>query len=449
LRPCIAIAFGLALTGCAATRSYDTELVATLSRAATGNVDGAITQLEANNRTSKDLLYYFELGMLERMRGHYDESQKAWSAAQQRIELGTQSPADLLRSASSYVVSDKLRTYEPHDYEKVMLLTYMALNSLAMGRFDDARVAIKQTHELESQIALARAKELAEVEAEARKRGAKASFKELNGYPVESIDNPEVNALKNGYQSALSHYLAGFDYEALDEASLAAPGYRLANELQPNRPALEEALSGLDTRIGASSDGMTEVLFIVSAGSAPAMRAQPFRLPVPVNNRMILIPFSFPVLVPGPFRDEALAITIGGAQRLPLTSITSIDLMARRSLQDDMRAIMLRATVRATTSAMLQYQAQQHSDKQAGAAAAIGAFAMTAFLQTADDRTWRTLPGDVSIARARLPPGVHEVSLQTHTGEQTVRVQVSGRYAVIDFRLLSGRLYVNAPKGRF
>ena len=45
-----------------------------------------------------------------------------------------------------------------------------------------------------------------------------------------------MNALKNGYQSALSHYLAGFVYESLGEPSLAAPGYRLANELQPDHP---------------------------------------------------------------------------------------------------------------------------------------------------------------------------------------------------------------------
>jgi hypothetical protein len=448
LRLSLAIALVIGLAGCAATRSYDGELVSTLNQAASGNLDSAVTHLEASNKASKDLLYYFELGMLERMRANYAESQKAWTMAQERIESGTQSPTDLLRSASSFVVSDKLRTYEPHDYEKVMLLTYMALNDLAMGKFDAARVAIKQTHELEAQIALTRERQIAEVEAEATKRGAKTSFKELNGYPVETIDNPQVNALKNGYQSALSHYLAGFVYEALDEGSLAAPGYRLANELQPGQPALEEALRGLDGRLGASNDGMTEVLFIVSAGSAPALRAQQFRLPVPVNNRLIIVPFSFPLLVAAPFDDTAMAVTIGGGQRLPLTRITSIDLMARRSLQDDMRGIMLRATVRATASAMLQYQAQQHSDKQAGAAAAIGAFALTSFLQTADDRTWRTLPGEVYIARARLPPGVHEVSLQTHTGEQTARVEVSGRYAVIDFRLLSGRLYVNAPKGR-
>ena len=87
-----------------------------------------------------------------------------------------------------------------------------------------------------------------------KKHGARTSFKELNGYPVQTIDNPEVNALRNGYQSALSHYLAGFIYEALGEVSLAAPGYRLANELHPGVPLLEEALSGLESRLAAPAD---------------------------------------------------------------------------------------------------------------------------------------------------------------------------------------------------
>ena len=39
-----------------------------------------------------------------------------------------------MRGMSSYVVNDKLRAYAGHDYEKVMLLTYMALNHVAHGR---------------------------------------------------------------------------------------------------------------------------------------------------------------------------------------------------------------------------------------------------------------------------------------------------------------------------
>src|SRR4051812_40248923 len=197
----------LLLAGCAATRSYDFELSGTLNEAALGDVDGAIKRLEVNNTgADKDLLYYFERGMLERLRNRYDDSQKAWAAAQATIvseKTMVSTGADLMRSASSYVLSDKLRVYEAHDYEKVMLLTYMALNQLAIGQYEQARVAIKQTHELEASIALARGRQIADTEAEARKRGASTSFKELNGYPIETIDNPEVNALKNGYQSAL------------------------------------------------------------------------------------------------------------------------------------------------------------------------------------------------------------------------------------------------------
>ena len=195
------------------------------------------------------------------------------------------------------MISDKLRPYEPHDYEQVMLLTYMALNHLAHGRLRRARAwrSSRPTSSRPRSPSGARA-QLAAVEEEAKKRGARSSFKELNGYPIETIDNPEVNALRNGYQSALSHYLAGFIYEALGEPSLAAPGYRLANELQPDQPVLEEALAGLDARVAAPDDGMADVLFVVGTGAAPALQSRQFNTPLFVNNKLIFLPVSFPVM---------------------------------------------------------------------------------------------------------------------------------------------------------
>jgi hypothetical protein len=120
--------------------------------------------------------------------------------------------------------------------------------------------------------------------------------------------------------------------------------------------------------------------------------------------------------------------------------------MARRSLKDDMPGIMLRASARAATSATLQYQLQRHGSQQAGPALAIAAAIASSLLQTADDRTWRTLPGEIAIARMRLPPGVHDVTVQTPLGAQRARVRVSGRYAVLDFRVLSRQLFVQAPR---
>jgi len=457
VRLLLILLLGGLLSGCAAFRSYDAELYQTLDRASTGNVDAAIRLLESNNRMpDKDLLYYLELGMLQRLAQRYPESQKSWAAANQRLQLQSaiDSVATLAGTAASYVVNDKLKPYVVHDYERVMLLTYMALNHLAQGDYDSARVAIKQTHELEAIIAEQRAKQVAAVEEQARKRGANTSFRELNGYPVETIDNPAVNALKNSYQSALSHYLAGFVYESLGEGSLAAPGYRLANELQPNQPLLEEALRGLDQRLLAAArtqdDGMTDVLFILATGTAPGIRSGHFRMPV-FGPRPMLVSVSFPVMqATDPGRLPAQFVLDDG-RTLAVAPITSVDLMARRSLKDDMPGIMVRASTRAATNATMQYQAQRAaSDNHGSAGAVVGLAALAlsvgaAVMESADDRTWRSLPAVISIARARVPRGAQTVTLSTPEGQRKARIDVKGRYAVVDLRLLRHRIYVHAP----
>jgi len=432
---------------------YDNSMRGTLDQAGSGGMASAIRGLDAANPGPfKDLLYHLELGMLLRLDGRYEESQKSWKTAAEQVQPAEQSIEDdvvnLLKGASSYVVNDRLRAYPGYDYEKVMLLTHIALNYLAMGDFDQARVAIKQTHELEALIAEARSKEIAEVEEKAKTRGARTSFKELNGYPVETIDNPEVNALKNSYQSALSHYLAGFVYEALGEPGLAAPGYRLANELQPNQPLLEEALRELDRRVGAAGDGLTDVLFVIGSGTAPALQSRQFRLPVPAGKGLAMVVASFPVMAATGLSHPWSQLAFDGGPALAAAPITSIDLMARRRLSDDMPGIMLRTSVRAGSRALLQAGLQQGggSDRHA-AAVGIAALAIAAgsiLTEKADERTWRTLPSEISIARARVPSGVHTVTLQTPEGARSARLNLSGRYAVVDLRLLRNQLFVSA-----
>jgi hypothetical protein len=108
---------------------------------------------------------------------------------------------------------------------------------------------------------------------------------------------------------------------------------------------------------------------------------------------------------------------------------------------------MLRTTIRAATSAALQYQSQKAADRNnsAGLLAAIVTIG-SALVASADDRTWRTLPSEVSIARARLPAGVHTVTVQTPQGPRSARIEVSGRYAVIDLWLLGQQLYGPRPE---
>lgn len=435
------------LSGCATFRSYDSELTNTINLAAAGNVDGAIKQLEGNNkRRTKDLLYYLELGELQRLSHRYDASQKAWMAADAHVQAWEKTalanPEKLLGGVGSVLLNDKSMPYEGHDYEKVMLTTRLALDHLARGDFDTARVDIKRTHEREAVIAELRKKDLQKTEEEASKRGMKTGFKELNGYPVQTIDNPEVNALKNSYESAFSHYLAGFIYEALGEPSLAAAGYRQAIELQPNHPQLEDALAGLDTRVAARDDGYTDVLFVLESGTAPARQSRQFSLPFPYRNRLLIVPVSFPVIAPTQPSFMPAQLQIPGEAPISTTVITSIDLMARKALQEEMPGIVLRGIIRSSTKAIAQYQASKND--QTG----LAAFAMaigSMVTESADERGWRSLPAQIAIARARIPAGEHTIGFGATPGGQGIRFGVSGRYAVIGLRFLGGTTFAILP----
>ncbi len=434
----LSLTLGL-LAGCATFRSYDKELTGTINLAASGNIDGAIKNLESENRFGqKDLLYYLELGELQRLAQRYAESIKAWMSADERVQewekTAAYNPEKLLGGVGSVLLNDKSRPYEGHDYEKVMLTTRLALDRLAEGDFDTARVDIKRTHEREAIIADLRAKELQKTEDEARKKGVKTSFKELNGYPVETINSPEINALKNSYESAFSHYLAGFVYEALGEPSLAAAGYRQAIELQPGRPVLEEALANLDARTAAPADGLTDVLFVVETGTAPARKSRQFSLPFPYRRRLLVIPVSFPVMVASTPAFMPTQLQIRNGPTVSPVVITNVDLMARKALQEEMPGIILRGIIRSSGKAIAQYEAGKNDQTGlVSLALAIGSIVT----ESADERTWRSLPAQIAIARARVPSGAHVMSFGGHD----IGFSVSGRYAVVGVRLLGGNAF--------
>lgn len=430
------------LAGCSAFRSYDSELQETNRQLSAGNVDAALALLEKNNRgDDKDLLYYFEKGELLRSKGDLKGSQDAWRSAdgvvynwEESVKLDTDK---YLSQFGSYLVNDKVRRYEGYDYEKVMLTTQMALNLLADNDFDGARTEIKKTHEREAVIAELRDKEYLKREQEAEEKGVKTEYKELQGYPVASLDAPEVVGLKNSYQSAFSHYLSGYVYEALGEKGLAAPGYRKAVELRPNTPLLERALLELDTHTGKADD--SDVLIVVQSGLAPARDSVRIPLPLPISGNLVITPLSFPVI-----KDDTSTVRFSQVylddQALGLTTLNSTSAMSRRALRDDMPGIILRTTVRAITRGVTQKQIND-TNPLAGLAVGIA----SAIVESADTRTWRTLPDDTLVARVRLPKGEHHLTLPSSTGGNRVKVNIDRPYQVVSLRVVGQQVFAGGP----
>lgn len=432
-----AMAAAVLLSGCAALQSHDQLATKMQDSQRAGGPAAALKELEASATTDSEraaLLYNLERGELLRQSRRYQDSIEAWRLADAKVaeweETAKTSPNKLLGMAGAALVSERLKAYEGQDYEKVWLTTRMALNRLALGDWESARVDIKRTHEREAVIAEFRAKETAAAEEEAKGKGAEVKSKTLDGYPMETLNDPAVLKLKNGYQNALSHYLAGFLYEVLNEPGLAAPGYRKAAELQPDTPLLEEGLRGLDTRTGFTHkrrQRMTDVLFVIEAGDSPARKPKAFTIPVPIAGRLNTVSVSYPVIndarQPGP-----TAVTVGDVT-LPAATVVDMNLMARRALADEMPGMVFRGVTRAVAKGAMQNEMQKHG----GALAGVLAMVASAATEQADDRMWRTLPGVASVARGYLPEGEHRLLIDGRDSGATVRV--AGQYALVPVRM--------------
>ena len=431
------------LSGCAAYRNYDQEMQQTIDQMAQGNLNEALYLMELHNPwEDKDLLYFMERGAILSAGTNLPKSQEAWRSADrmifQREEAVPSAGMKLLtrfgNEMGTMLVNDKLLRYEGYDYEKVMLTTEMALNQLAENDFDGARADIKKTHERETLIARQRERQYEEAEEQAKSQGIRLHYKDLQGYPVTILDAPQVIALKNGYQSAFSHYLAGFTYEALGERTLAAPGYRQAIELRPGLRFLENALRNLD-KPGPTGDE-SEILIVVQAGFAPARSSVQVPIPVRLNeNLTIIAPISFPVMVPDTLTPPVPSVLVDGKQ-YPLTMINSVTDMAMRTLRDDMPAIISRAMFRANMAALSQAQMNERDPSKASLVVTD-----PDPFEEADTRTWRTLPDKTLVARLRLKKGLHRVRFPYFRAEDGFTVRVDRSHQVFNLRVFMGQNY--------
>lgn len=388
---------------------------------------------------AREFLPALEEGESARRAGNFTASVAAWLAADEYVrgweDAARSAPRTLLEGAGALLINDKMRSYEGKDYERVALATRLALNHLALNNWPDARTEVRKMHEREAIIAELRALEVDELKAQAESNNIRTRTADLKGYPVDTLDSPAVSGLRNSYQNAFGHYLAGFVYEQAGDTSLAAAGYRQAIELRPGRDMLQEALAGLDERIRQPSPQATDTLIVIEAGQVPGLMSTTVPLPIPTHNGLVLVPASFPSLPAAAPNPLPATIRVDGAE-VAVEALTSYDDMARRALKDELPGIIVRGSLRSLAKGLVTAEAQKRSGLLGSLIANVIAIAS----EQADDRMWRSLPSHVGIARLRLAPGRHTLNLGGASGE----VEVGGAYSLLATRQDGNSLFVSA-----
>ena len=454
----LSAAFVVVLSGCSGSplRSYDGELKGIVVQVKAGAIPQAIERLEHNNAsmfadkdkdgkavandTDKDILYFLEKGELLNLQSKYKEGRDTWLKADEVVRTWEDeyrtNPTKLFGDIGSYLVSDRVRRYDGQDYEKVALSASLTLNHIMLGDFDNARVEMKKTVERETLIKSFREKEYDKLKEESDKNQVKADTKQLGekGYPMAELDTPDVRQLKNGFQNAFAHYLAGYFFDVTNEPSMAEPGYRNALALEPNSKLASEGLKAGKRRAGPNE---SDVLFVVESGFAPSWKSVTIPLPIPVNKRLVVTPLSFP-LIKAENKGYVPATLQAAGKSIPVETLVNMDTMARRLLKDQLPGIMLRTTVRAIAKSVAQDQASKKGGTAAGILVAVASVAT----EQADERSWRTLPERTSVARTILPYGKQTLEFQTGKGIYRTEINIGNRFTVVPIRLTGGAVMV-------
>jgi hypothetical protein len=422
---------------------------------------------------SKNNVYNLEQGSILRLMGtaRISDSTRQFLSADEILRQSEMKRATLKSSLSNlvgYLLSEGIgKDYEMKAYEGSQLAYSITLNHLMLGDWNNARVEVMKMVKREQDLASFNELKYRAIAEEKNKgvKGMQGSIDNrfmqgnpvISGYPVNTLSDPETLNLKNSYQSASAHYLAGFIFEKLREPSLAAPGYRLAIELRPDLPFLQDGLKNLDANINlpvnSSASGTTDTLVIVETGFLPLMDNFKVNLPIPVNGQLRFATVSYPYIATNTERFNPGQLAVDG-QLINLNMVTNVDSMARRDLRDEMPRYMLRAASRAITQVLAQVGTQQavqgnqpNNSNQAtlGAIAGLITGITMSEISTADVRHWTNLPANIYLARAQIPNGVRGILVRTQTGSLVGRqIAFNGDKTVVYVRVFRDRATVMA-----
>lgn len=452
----------LALTGCA---TYTAKMVDLRPRLAAGDFDGALQTVASNNSGHDVLLTWLERGLILHYADRYTESNEAFAAAERTAE--SLFDRSLAEGAVSLLTSDANVAYRARPYEMALVPYFKALNYHWLGQPDEAVVEARRASQVLARYVDAT---LGAVREEDRAGLAlvrnDAFLLWFSGMLYEA--DGELNDAFTAYRNAAVAYeqnaaLLGLEPPPALAADLARTTDRLgfAEELVQTASACPSLFVPSDgdtapdlAALRAGSrwvPGRGELVLLVETGYVPPLAQVRFDFPVFAgedhNNRdrwgwslydgygrydsysagreiEYWVSVAAPELhddAPPPFAGVRASAGTAGGNAVGARA-ANLGRAARVTFDAEKPTIFYRTILRGLT----KYLATRGVGKAGGKGVGLLANLLGAATETADTRSWLTLPGQIHVLRFSLPPGVHDVRLQLldasgrATAEQTL-----------------------------
>jgi hypothetical protein len=354
-----------------------------------GEPQQALTLLEKGDTLGQrnELLFLMEKGIVQHRLGDFRASILSLLEAGGLIE--DFETISISEQAGALVVNEWMQRYKGEYAERLWVHTYLMMDYLLLGEFDDAQVE------------------------------ARRALERFEQYP---------EALEKDYFTRALMALC-FSHQGEDNDAFILYK-KLATDIGPE--ALAADLVALAARIGMPDEvdnyrpylaaeplaGEAELVVFVASGRIPLK--QPGNVVLPP-----LLRFSFPYY--GAVGTPQPRLTIAPASLLSLPVVTTdLTTVAKAALEARKLQIIVRETARVAGKEALS---QKLGDQYGGGAELVVRLGLM-LLEEPDTRSWRTLPGRLSLLRIPLQAGRHQLEITTGDG--------AGSQLIPSFEIRSG-----------
>lgn len=448
------LAATLLLGGCT---TYSQKLADLRPELANGEFEKALETVEEESGSKDRLLYFLERGLILHYADRWGESNENFAAAERTAdELYTKSISE---GAFSLFSNDNAISYRARPFEMAMVPYFKALNYIYLGDRSAAQVEARRASMQLAKYVDATLQGVREEDRGELERVRNNAF--LLYYSGMLYDwDGEINDAFVAYRNAAvsyqqNHHLLGVEIPPSLALDLLRTGGRMGfqteleqlkntcpdvfahvGEDRQRRPATPDEY---DAMIQAAQwpAGNGEVVLLLEAGFVPQKFQERFDFPIfegetyadsdywaweiyaGMGNTQALVrgrrieywvSVAAPALAdaqPGPIAGANVNAGAGG-DLVHTARAGNLSREARITFDAEKPTIFFKTILRGLT----KYLATRGAEKAAGDWAGIVANIFGAVTETADTRSWLTLPETLHLARLSLPPGVYDLEVE-------------------------------------
>lgn len=430
-RQTASIVMFIAMAGCAGTSTftaYPTKIQPLITSMVNRTPIDLSQCLQSECKSNDLILYNMEHGRYAQVVGNSDVSMSDFKASMEKIrendEKALISASAIGANVAATLVNDNAIPYEGEGYERVLLHQYQALNYLKKKDVEGAGVEVRRANAEQNE-------SLKHFEKELEKSKEEAAEKRVDTNGVSRIDtqyaqmDEVAGKVKNSFQNAYTFYVSGFIYELLQQPNDAYIDYKKALEIYPENRYLQKDVLRLAAKLEMNDEldelrkrfpvekkrfidegvGTGELLVLFEDGFVP--KKHEVKIPIPIG-RAGLVSIAFPIYQEK-WSDQVPLRILSGNELIGSTEpICDVRALAVKALKEKAAVIATRQIIRAIAKGVTSAEAR----KRGGDLGLLASTIWNLVSESADLRSWLTLPSNAQILRTTLPVGHHKLALE-------------------------------------